>query len=217
LVVAGTEVAEVRDERDRRSKATQAFRAGVLGALQEGRAPAGERHAAPLGRRPRSGAAGGGSRLYVASPLGFNEPGRHWADEVLHPRLQGAGWEVLDPWLDQDGGVAAAVALPPGPARVEALREVSRSIGARNRALLADADAVLAVLDGPDVDSGTAAEIGWAAAHGTPVVGLRTDFRLADHEAAIVNLQVEDFVVASGGRLVTSLDDALKALASLPA
>ena len=94
---------------------------------------------------------------------------------------------------------------------------MSRTIGARNRRLLAEADAVLAVLDGPDVDSGTAAEVGWAAASGRPVIGLRTDFRLADHEAAAVNLQVEDFVVVSGGRLVTTLDDAVAALAALPA
>jgi nucleoside 2-deoxyribosyltransferase len=154
-------------------------------------------------------------KVYVASPLGFNEAGRHWAATVLHPRLAEAGWEVLDPWLDQSGDIAATLALPPGPARIDALRAMSREIGARNRRLLAEADAVLAVLDGPDVDSGTAAEVGWAAAHDTTVIGLRTDFRLADHEAAVVNLQVEDFVVTSGGRLVTTLDDALAALANL--
>lgn len=154
-------------------------------------------------------------KLYVASPLGFNEPGRHWAATVLHPRLAAAGWEVLDPWLDESGAVATTLALPPGPERIDALRAMSRAIGARNRRLLAEADAVLAVLDGPDVDSGTAGEIGWAAAHHTPVIGLRTDLRLADHEAAAVNLQVEDFVVASGGRLVTTLDEALAALESV--
>lgn len=165
--------------------------------------------AVPLAER------GGSRRIYVASPLGFNEPGRHWAATVLHPRLVAAGWEVLDPWVDESGTVAATLALPPGPARIDALREMSRTIGARNRRLLAEAAAVLAVLDGPDVDSGTAAEIGWAAAHGRPVIGLRTDFRLADHEAAVVNLQVEDFVAVSGGRLVTTLDDALAGLAGL--
>ena len=167
---------------------------------------------------PTAGQPGGPPRtVYVASPLGFNEPGRFWAATVLHPRLVGAGWAVLDPWVDESGVVAATLALPPGPARVDALRRMSSTIGARNRRLLGEAAAVLAVLDGPDVDSGTAAEVGWAAASGLPVIGLRTDFRLADHEAALVNLQVEDFIVVSGGTLVSSLDAALAALESLAA
>ncbi|MEM1688999.1 MAG: nucleoside 2-deoxyribosyltransferase [Candidatus Hadarchaeales archaeon] len=40
-----------------------------------------------------------------------------------------------------------------------------------------EADVVVAVLDGPDVDSGTAFEIGYATAKGKPVVGLKTDIR----------------------------------------
>jgi len=156
---------------ERGGRAAQTFKTGVMSALQEGRSSPQAAPAPPP--RPRNG-----SRVYVASPLGFNVPGRHWADEVLHPRLVAAGWEVLDPWADQTGEVAAALALPPGPSRVEALQQMSRTIGARNRRLLAEADAVLAVLDGPDVDSGTAAEIGWAAAHGTPVVGRGPAMRL---------------------------------------
>ena len=39
------------------------------------------------------------------------------------------------------------------------------------------ADVVVAVLDGEDVDSGTAFEIGVAYQKGTPIVGVRTDFR----------------------------------------
>jgi nucleoside 2-deoxyribosyltransferase len=153
--------------------------------------------------------------VYVASPLGFSEPGRHYLAEVLHPSLTAAGWTVLDPWADQSGLVAETLALPAGVARREALIRMSRTIGERNRSLLAAANAVLAVLDGPDVDSGTAAEVGWAAAHKTPVVGWRSDFRLADHEAAPVNLQVEDFVLTSGGRMAATLDEALAALESL--
>lgn len=43
-------------------------------------------------------------------------------------------------------------------------------------------DAVVAVLDGADVDSGVAFEVGYARARGKPVVGLRTDYRPgADH------------------------------------
>ncbi len=38
-------------------------------------------------------------------------------------------------------------------------------------------DAVLAILDGTDVDSGVSWEMGYAYARGKPVVGVRTDFR----------------------------------------
>jgi nucleoside 2-deoxyribosyltransferase len=38
-------------------------------------------------------------------------------------------------------------------------------------------DAVVAILDGPDSDSGTCVEIGYARAQGKPVIGVRTDFR----------------------------------------
>ncbi len=38
-------------------------------------------------------------------------------------------------------------------------------------------DAVLAILDGAEVDSGVAWEVGYATAKGIPVVGVRTDFR----------------------------------------
>jgi nucleoside 2-deoxyribosyltransferase len=39
------------------------------------------------------------------------------------------------------------------------------------------ADVLVAVLDGADVDSGTALEMGVALEHGIPIVGVRTDFR----------------------------------------
>ena len=42
---------------------------------------------------------------------------------------------------------------------------------------LKSADMVIAVLDGPDVDSGTAFEIGVASALGKYIIGIKTDFR----------------------------------------
>lgn len=75
------------------------------------------------------------------------------------------------------------------------------------------AEGVLAVLDGSDVDSGTASEIGYAAALNKIVVGLRTDFRMAgDNPDTPVNLQVLHFITASGGRFVTSIAAAVDAL-----
>ena len=145
--------------------------------------------------------------VYVASPLGFDAAGRlYYAQQVL-PALAGAGLEALDPWAQ---GLAAA------SEDVEDLRALNERIGAGNVALLERAAGVLAVLDGVDVDSGTASEIGWAAARGLPVVGLRTDLRVAgDNAAAVVNLQVQHFIERTGGAIVHDLDEAIARLLDL--
>ena len=81
-------------------------------------------------------------------------------------------------------------------------------IGRANADNIRACDGVVAVLDGVDVDSGTAAEIGFAYALGKWIAGLRTDFRqTGENEAAVVNLQVRHFIDASGGTLVTTIDD----------
>jgi nucleoside 2-deoxyribosyltransferase len=51
-----------------------------------------------------------------------------------------------------------------------------------------DADVVVAILDGEDVDSGTALEMGYAMALGRPILGLRTDLRASEERG--VNLMV---------------------------
>lgn len=154
-------------------------------------------------------------RIYVASPLGFAEPTRLFYAEVLLPAVQKAGFEPADPWV---GGTAIADALQMGdPAdRVKALRHANHRIGETNERLIEKSQGVLAVLDGPDVDSGTAAEIGWAAAKGLPIVGWRSDLRRSgDNEAALVNLQVEYFINRSGGVIESTLSAALDTLRRL--
>src|SRR5262249_9890307 len=87
-------------------------------------------------------------------------------------------------------------------------RALNHEIGATNRAAIDRAHGVIAILDGTDVDSGTAAEIGYAFARGKLIVGYRGDFRLsADNEGSIVNLQVEYFIHESGGTIVTRCED----------
>jgi uncharacterized protein (DUF952 family) len=153
--------------------------------------------------------------IYVASPLGFTEPGRRWLSDVLHPAIVARGIGVLDPWADPTGVVGRTLAIPADePGRLGALQAMNRTLGATNAASIAGSDGVLAILDGTDVDSGTAAEIGYAAARGLPVVGLRTDVRPAgDNAAATVNLQVEYFIEATGGKIYDTLDDALTGVA----
>ncbi|MDQ1520453.1 MAG: hypothetical protein QOI55_1526 [Actinomycetota bacterium] len=149
-------------------------------------------------------------KIYVAGPGGFDAAGRAWHRRVCE-RLRAEGFEVLDPWLASEAEFRAAFAEAPGDARLDALRGANRSAGAANATMIRDADAVFALLDGVDVDSGTAAEIGFASALGSLVVGYRTDWRSSgDNEAAIVNLQLEYFIESSGGAIVvgdSSIDD----------
>ena len=153
----------------------------------------------------------------MASPLGFSQAGRHFYDGVLVPFVRRLGYEVLDPWsLTDPAKLATVQALPYGPARREAWRALNREIGASNRHAIDRAHGVVAVLDGVDVDSGTAAEIGYAFARGKLLVGYRGDFRLsADNEGSTVNLQVEYFIRESGGTIVERYEDLEAALASL--
>lgn len=140
--------------------------------------------------------------VYVASPLGFSVPTRLFYETELLPALAGAGLTALDPWQ-----------LPAGS---EVLDQVDPMvIGEKNARMIDKAQAVLAVLDGADVDSGTAAEIGYAAALGRPVVGYRTDLRQSGEAGAVVNLQVEYFIRGTGGRITSSLDDAVALLVEI--
>lgn len=59
-----------------------------------------------------------------------------------------------------------------------------------NVEIIDDSDIILAVLDGEDVDSGTAWEIGYAYAKGKMIFGLRTDFRTMGSEG-MVNLMID--------------------------
>jgi hypothetical protein len=114
--------------------------------------------------------------------------------------------EVINPWDDHrfDGDFARAPGIEHRAERLAIYRRANMELGRSNAASIADADGVVAILDGVDVDSGTASEIGFAFAQGKRIYGLRTDFRLAsDNEGSIVNLQVQYFIEASGGEIHT--------------
>jgi nucleoside 2-deoxyribosyltransferase len=151
---------------------------------------------------------GSSLKVYVASPLGFSEVGRLFYYSQLVPVLRNLGCEILDPWtLTPQTKIDAVLSMPYGPERKKAWEKLDAEIGGNNKAALARADIVFAVLDGVDVDSGTAAEIGCAFALEKKILGYRGDFRLAgDNDGAIVNLQVEYFIRASGGDIVTTFD-----------
>jgi nucleoside 2-deoxyribosyltransferase len=158
-------------------------------------------------------------KIYMASPLGFSEAGRSFYNGTLIPEVIRLGFEVIDPWtLTDQAKIDAVEKMPYGVERRDAWRRLNVEIGGNNRAGIDRSDTVLAVLDGTDVDSGTAAEIGYAFAKGKPILGYRGDFRLsADNEGSTVNLQVEYFIRQSGGDIVTKLADLAPALARMKA
>ncbi len=129
--------------------------------------------------------------VYVASGLGFSATTTRFYYETLLPKLEANGLSFFDPWSHGGGGAA-------------------------NEELLTMAAGVFAVLDGADVDSGTAAEIGWAAARGMPIVGWRSDLRRAgERDDVVVNMQVQHFVERHGGAIFSELDTAVSRLVSL--
>jgi nucleoside 2-deoxyribosyltransferase len=140
-------------------------------------------------------------KIYFAGPL-FTPYERGFIDECA-AQLRGAGFDVFVPHeheLALDGTVTAA------------------RIFAMDWAALSEANAVLAILDGPLIDDGTACEIG--IFHGLMqsdpakkgIVGLVTDLRALRHseregEARGLNLFVVGCIEA-GGTICTSLDAA---------
>jgi nucleoside 2-deoxyribosyltransferase len=158
-------------------------------------------------------------KIYLAGPLGFSEAGRFYQDGVLIPRIEHLGYEIINPWkLTQQQKINAVQAMPYGPQRRSAWQSLNREIGGNNSSGIDRSDLIVAVLDGPDVDSGTASEIGYGFAKGKAIIGYRGDFRLAaDNEGSLVNLQVEYFIRQSGGDILANLDDLLETLTKIKA
>jgi nucleoside 2-deoxyribosyltransferase len=156
-------------------------------------------------------------KIYAAGPLGFSQAGREFHNTRILAELKRLGHEAIDPWtLTDQSKIDAVLNLPYGAARRDAWRVLNVEIAGNNRAGIDRCDAIFAVLDGVDVDSGTAAEIGYGFAKAKPIIGYRGDFRLsADNEGSIVNLQVEYFIRQSGGEIILALAELEAALARL--
>jgi nucleoside 2-deoxyribosyltransferase len=144
-------------------------------------------------------------RCYAASPLGFTEAGRHYYEHVYLPALREVV-DVVDPWsLTSAAEVQEALAAGRE-------RDIALEIGRRNSAAIRSCTLLAANLDGQEADAGTVAEIGYAAALGLTCFGLRTDLRQSGELGVAINLQVEAFILETGGRIATSLDDLVAAL-----
>ena len=139
-------------------------------------------------------------RVYFAGPL-FTPYERSFIDECA-ARLRAAGIEVFVP---HENALAAGDTSP-------------ATIFQKDWDGLANADAVVALLDGPMVDDGTACEIGifYALMQSDPskkgIIGLLTDLRgTLGHEGHGLNLFVLGCVEA-GGKVCGSMDEVVEVL-----
>jgi len=148
-------------------------------------------------------------KIYLASPFGFSEAGRLFLYEKLIPVIDKLNFICIDPWkLTPENLIEEVVNIKDVTDRKREWIRLNRIIAENNKKGIECADGLLAVLDGTDVDSGTAAEIGFAAALNKKISGYRNDFRkTGDNEGSVVNLQVEYFILNSGGRIVTGLSE----------
>jgi nucleoside 2-deoxyribosyltransferase len=141
-------------------------------------------------------------RIYLAGPM-FTPYERSFLADCAG-RLRSEGFDVFVPHehglVGRDATAEAVYAVDAGGVE--------------------SADAVLALLDGPSIDDGTACEIGLF--HGLKqrdperkgVVGLLTDLRGERRGDFATNLFVRGCIEAGGGAVVGSLDEALAILES---
>ena len=148
---------------------------------------------------------------YLASPLGFTDAGQEFMKRKLSPMLKNLGLTILNPWDSLDFTsleIKKILTITNYEERILRLKSLNNEIAKGNEEMINKSDIMIAVLDGTDVDSGVAAEIGFAYANGKKIIGYRGDFRVTgDNVGAIVNLQVEYFISQSGGTIATNLED----------
>lgn len=112
-------------------------------------------------------------KVYLAAPL-FSDAEREF-NRKLREEIENIGVSVFLPQEDSnDCGDS---------------EEENETIYHKNVAAIDASDAIVAVLDGSDVDSGTAWEVGYGYASGKPVYGIKTDFRSMGKEGP-VNLMI---------------------------
>lgn len=101
-------------------------------------------------------------KIYLASPLGFSPENDSYRDKIKQ-HLARQGHEIFDPWEQEEvsNRIASALAIAEQAERAGAIETAAEFAGAINANGIRWADLVLAVLDGAELDSGTAAELGF--------------------------------------------------------
>lgn len=146
-------------------------------------------------------------KVYLASPLGFSPELKPYLQRVK-ARLHQLGYEIFDPWEQPfSKAIRDASGIADHDERLAVYTRLAEDIGVANENGIRESDFLLAVLDGADVDSGTAAELGFGVGIGKQCHGLRTDWRDTGEFGLPMNLQVLHFIETSGGTLFRRIQE----------
>ena len=154
-------------------------------------------------------------KVYLASPLGFTASTIKFMERI-EKQISELGTYVFNPWNSTCGD---PFYITKGIQDITELRNKFREINTRiaetNENAIRESSIVVAILDGIDVDSGTASEIGFAYALGKTIYGYRGDSRqTGDNAGSVVNLQVQYWIEKSGGVITTEIEELLEYIKS---
>lgn len=149
--------------------------------------------------------------IYLASPLGFTESTEGFMETIVEI-LTGKGYKVINPWdFVKKSEFERVEKINDYEKRVKEFNRIDKKLAERNEEAIMDCDGVFAILDGVDVDSGTASEIGFACALGKKINGYRGDIRRSgENEGVDINLQVWHWIDKSGGQIFHSVSEIKK-------
>tara|TARA_B110000091_G_scaffold184522_1_gene203845 strand:- start:124 stop:555 length:432 start_codon:yes stop_codon:yes gene_type:complete len=135
--------------------------------------------------------------IYIAGPL-FNAHERSYL-ELIAAELEGSGYKCFLPHRDQSG-------IDKSELEVTNMSQTTKDkIFNADLTALKEADLTVALMTGQDIDSGTAAEIGFTYANGKPIIAITA------YERRFRNLFVDGMI----SKTVNDVDELLSAISSI--
>ena len=136
-------------------------------------------------------------RIYIAGPL-FNAHERNYL-ELIASELEGSGYKCFLPHRDQSGIDESELE---GTNMGQATKD---KIFNADLTALKEADLTVALITGYDIDSGTAAEIGFTYANDRPIIAITA------YERRFRNLFVDGMI----SKTVNDVDELLAAISAI--
>ena len=136
-------------------------------------------------------------KIYIAGPL-FNAHERNYL-ELIASELEGSGYKCFLPHRDQSGIDESELE---GTNMGQATKD---KIFNADLTALKEADLTVALITGYDIDSGTAAEIGFTYANDRPIIAITA------YERRFRNLFVDGMI----SKTVNEVDEVLSAISSI--